>query len=320
MLRLSSFVTLLLASSLLASFGLVWAQTPSQTPSPEDPTFTVGTRLVVLPVSVLDKNGKLVTDLQQKAFKVFENGIEQPIKIFRREDVPISLGIIIDNSGSMREKRQRVENAALDLVRASNPQDEVFIVNFNEDAYLDVPLTSDIKKMEEGVARIDSRGGTAMRDAIDMSMTYLKKEGHRQKKVLLVITDGNDNSSNISLEKLVSRAQQNEVLVYSIGLLNEEERHEARMAKRALDAITRDSGGLAFYPKGPSEVDEIALQVAHEIRNQYTIAYSPTVQQMDGSFRQIKVTVNGPGHPVVRTRTGYYATPDATKKTLSQLH
>ncbi|MBV9771154.1 MAG: VWA domain-containing protein [Bryobacterales bacterium] len=320
MLRLSSFVALLLASFLLASSGLVWAQTPSQTPSPEDPTFTVGTRLVVLPVSVLDKNGKLVTDLQQKAFKVFENGIEQPIKIFRREDVPISLGIIIDNSGSMREKRQRVENAALDLVRASNPQDEVFIVNFNEDAYLDVPLTSDIKKMEEGVARIDSRGGTAMRDAIDMSMTYLKKEGHRQKKVLLVITDGNDNSSNISLEKLVSRAQQNEVLVYSIGLLNEEERHEARMAKRALDAITRDSGGLAFYPKGPSEVDEIALQVAHEIRNQYTIAYSPTVQQMDGSFRQIKVTVNGPGHPVVRTRTGYYATPDATKKTLSQLH
>ena len=102
------------------------------------------------------------------------------------------------------------------------------------------------------MARIDSRGGTAMRDAIDMSMTYLKKEGHRQKKVLLVITDGNDNASNISLEKLVNRAQQNEVLVYSIGLLNEEERREARLAKRALDSITRDSGGLAFYPKGPS--------------------------------------------------------------------
>jgi VWFA-related protein len=274
----------------------------------------------VLPVSVLDKGGKLVTDLQQKSFKVFENGVEQPIKIFRREDVPISLGIIIDNSGSMREKRQRVEAASLDLVKASNPQDEVFIVNFNDDAFLDVPLTSDIKKMEEGVARIDSRGGTAMRDAIDMSMTYLKKEGHRQKKVLLVITDGNDNASNISLEKLVNRAQQNEVLVYSIGLLNEEERREARLAKRALDSITRDSGGLSFYPKGPSEVDAIALQVAHEIRNQYTIAYSPTVPEMDGSFRQIKVTVNGPGHPQVRTRTGYYATPDTSKKALSQLH
>ena len=159
-----------------------------------------------------------------------------------------------------------------------------------------------------------------MREAIDSSMTYLKKEGHRQKKVLLVITDGNDNASTISLEKLVSRAQQSEVLVYAIGLLNEEERREARLAKRALDAISQDSGGLAFYPKGPAEVDAIALQVAHEIRNQYTIAYSPIVQQMDGSFRQIKVTVNGPGHPQVRTRTGYYATPDSSqKKALSQL-
>jgi Ca-activated chloride channel family protein len=316
--RLSSCFTLFL----LASFCLVWSQNPpAQPPASEDPTFRADTRLVVLPVSVLNKDGKLVTDLQQKSFKVFENGVEQPIKIFRREDVPISLGIIIDNSGSMREKRGRVESASLDLVRASNPQDEVFIVNFNDDPFLDVPLTNDIKKMEEGIARIDSRGGTAMRDAIDSSMTYLKKEGHRQKKVLLVITDGNDNASSISLEKLVNRAQQNEVLVYCIGLLNEEERREARLAKRALDSITRDSGGLAFYPKGPAEVDAIALQVAHEIRNQYTIAYSPTVQEMDGSFRLIKVTVNGPGHPQVRTRTGYYATPDTSpKKALSQLH
>jgi len=308
--RLSSFT----ASFLLASLSSVWAQTQPQAATPEEPTFSVGTRLVVLPVSVLDKSGKLVTDLQQKAFKVFENGVEQPIKVFRREDVPISLGIIIDNSGSMREKRQRVEAASLDLVRASNPQDEVFIVNFNDDPYLDVPFTNDIKKMEEGIARIDSRGGTAMRDAISESMDYMRKEGKRQKKVLLVITDGNDNASNVSLEKLVNRAQQNEILVYAIGLLNEEERREARLAKRALDAISHDSGGLAFYPKGASDVDEIALQVAHEIRNQYTIAYSPTVQEMDGSFRQIKVTVNGPGHPVVRTRTGYYATPDSGPK------
>ena len=302
--------------------GLVSAQSTPPPPAaqPEEPTFSVGTRLVVLPVSVLDKSGKLVTDLQQKAFKVFENGTEQPIKIFRREDVPISLGIIVDNSGSMREKRQRVEAASLDLVRASNPQDEVFIVNFNDDPFLDVPFTNDIKKMEEGIARIDSRGGTAMRDAISESMDYMRKEGKRQKKVLLVITDGNDNASTISLEKLVTRAQQNEILVYAIGLLNEEERREARLAKRALDTISRDSGGLAFYPKGASDVDAIALQVAHEIRNQYTIAYSPTVQQMDGSFRQIKVTVDGPGHPMVRTRTGYYATPDSgTKKALSQL-
>ena len=313
-----------LLSSLLLICCCAAAQSPpdkSASSSSEEPTFTVGTRLVVLPVSVVDKGGKLVTNLQEKAFKVYENGVQQPIKIFRREDVPISLGIIIDNSGSMREKRQRVESASLDLVRASNRMDEVFIVNFNDDAYLDVPMTNDIKKMEEGIARIDSRGGTAMRDAISMSMDYLRKEGHRQKKVLLVITDGNDNASSVSLEKLVNRAQQNEVLVYAIGLLNEEERREARLAKRALDSISRDSGGVAFYPKSATEVDALALQVAHEIRNQYTIAYSPTVQEMDGSFRQIKVTVNGPGHPVARTRSGYYATPDAgAKKTLSQIH
>ena len=124
---LSSFLTLFC----LASSYVVWAQNPP--PASDDPTFRADTRLVVLPVSVLNKDGKLVTDLQQKAFKVFENGVEQPIKIFRREDVPISLGIIIDNSGSMREKRQRVETASLDLVKASNPQDEVFIVNFNDD-------------------------------------------------------------------------------------------------------------------------------------------------------------------------------------------
>ena len=316
--RLSS----VLALGWLATCCFLRAQNPApKADSPDEPTFRSDTRLVILPVSVMDRGGKLVTDLQQKAFKVYENGVEQPIKIFRREDVPISLGLIVDNSGSMREKRQKVEAASLDLVRASNPQDQVFVVNFNDDAYLDVPFTSDIKKMEEGIARIDSRGGTAMRDAISMSMDYLRKEGKRQKKVLLVITDGNDNASNVSLEKLVNRAQQNEVLVYAIGLLNEEERREARLAKRALDAISHDSGGLSFYPKGAADVDALALQVAHEIRNQYTIAYSPTVQEMDGSFRQIKVTVSGSGHPTVRTRTGYYATPDTgPKKAVSQVH
>jgi len=300
-------------SSLFLASSLLLAQ--------DSPTFTSDTRLVVLPISVSDHSGKLVTNLPQKAFKVFENGAEQPIKIFKREDVPISLGIIIDNSGSMREKRQKVETASMDLVKASNPQDEVFIVNFNDDAWLDVPFTSDIKKLEDGVAKIDSRGGTAMRDAINLSMDYLKKEG-KKKRVLLVITDGNDNASSISLEKLVNRAQQEEILVYCIGLLSEEEHREARVAKRALDSLTRESGGMAFYPKSAAEVDEITLQVAHEIRNQYTIGYTPTIAAMDGSFRQIKVTVTGPGHPIARTRTGYYATPESnnSKKTVSQLH
>jgi len=315
----------LLSSLLTILLLFCWIATPQTGKPPVNPssgddvTFRADTRLVVLPISVADKNGKLVTDLKQSSFKVFENGIEQPIKVFKREDVPVSLGIIIDNSGSMKEKRQKVEIASLDMVKASNPQDEVFIVNFNDEPWLDVPMTSDIKAMQEGIARIDSRGGTAMRDAISGGIDYLKKQAKRQKKVLLVITDGNDNASTINLERLVSRSQQDEILIFSIGLLNEEERHEARIAKRALDTLARETGGLAFYPKGVADVDQIALQVAHEIRNQYTLAYSPTSPQMDGSFRQIKVTVNGPGHPLVRTRTGYYATPDdSSKKTVSQ--
>jgi len=275
--------------------------------------FRADTRLVVLHASVADKHGKLLTDLKQGAFKVFENGQPQQVKIFRREDVPVSLGIIIDDSGSMMTKRARVEAAALALVRASNPQDEVFIVNFNDDWYLDVPFTDDIRKMEQGIAKIDSRGGTAMRDAISASLDYMREKAKKDKKVLLIITDGNDNASNTSLEKIVSRSNQSETLVYAIGLFTEEEKHEGAKAKRALNELTSTTGGLAFYPKDVSEVQSLAEEIARDIRSQYTIAYTPTAPD-DGSYRQIKVTVDGPGKPVVRTRSGYYATPEIRSK------
>jgi Ca-activated chloride channel homolog len=272
--------------------------------------FRADTRLVVLHASVTDRKGKLITNLDKNAFKVFENGELQQVKIFRREDVPVSLGIIIDDSGSMATKRSRVEAAALAMVRASNSQDEVFIVNFNDDAYLDVPFTNDMHKMEQGLARIDSRGGTAMRDAINMSLDYIKSHAKRDKKVIVVITDGNDNASNVSLEKVVARSNQGDTLVYAIGLFTDEERREAAKARRALKELTSATGGLAFYPKDVNDVQALAVEIAHDIRNQYTIAYSPNIQALDGSYRQIKVTVDGPGKPVVRTRSGYYATPD----------
>lgn len=281
--------------------------------------FHSDTRLVVLHASVTDKKGKLVTNLNQQAFKVFENGQPQQVKIFRREDVPVSLGIIIDDSGSMSTKRSRVEAAALEMVRNSNPQDEVFIVNFNDDAYLDVPFTNDVRKLEQGLARIDSRGGTAMRDAISMSLDYMAKNAKKDKKVLLIITDGNDNASNISLEKVVARANQSDTLIYAIGLFTEEEKHEATKARRALNELCSATGGLAFYPKELAEVQSLAVEVARDIRSQYTIAYTPSIQALDGSYRQIKVTVDAPGKPVVRTRSGYYATPgvDGSKRAAS---
>jgi Ca-activated chloride channel homolog len=303
-----------LAAAQNSTANAVSEKSPQQLADDEVAVFRTDTRLVVLHASVLDKNGKLITTVPQAAFKVTENGQDQPIKLFRREDVPVSMGIIIDNSGSMRDKRSKVAAAALALVKESNPQDEVFIVDFNDAPYLDQPLTNNIKKLEETLDKIDSRGGTAMRDAISLSLDYVKESGKKDKKVLLVVTDGNDNSSDETLEQLVRKAQKSEVLIYCIGLLNEEEPREARAAKRALKALAEASGGLDYYPKDLAEVEKITPEVAKEIRNQYTLAYSPSNQNLDGTFRKIQVTVNGYGRPTVRTRNGYYATPETPAK------
>lgn len=285
----------------------------------QDPVFRSDTRLVVLHATVVDGKGNIVIDLPQSAFKVYENNAEQPIKIFRREDVPVSLGVIVDNSGSMRLRRNKVESAALQMVKASNRLDEVFIVNFNDDAFLDIDFTADVKKMEEGLTRIDARGGTAMYDAISMSIDHLKAKAKRDKKVLMLITDGADTASRTSLEKLVSQTHTTDAVIYAIALLNDEIPREAKKAKRALETITKASGGLCFFPKTLEEVDALALEVAKDIRNQYVIAYSPTVQELDGTFRQIRVTANGPNRPMVRTRSGYYAgSPRAGTKTSFQ--
>jgi Ca-activated chloride channel homolog len=274
-----------------------------------DTVFSAESRLVPLNVTVTDKSGRLVTDLPQSAFQVFENGVQQTIRLFKREDVPVSMGLIIDNSGSMREKRQAVETAALAMVKDSNPQDEVFIVNFNDEAYLDADFTNDTKVLEQGLTKIDSRGGTAMRDAIRLSIDHLKEKAKRDKKVVFVVTDGNDNASKMSLDALVRMAQQNDVLVYAIGLLAEEEKREAGKAKRALGVLVENTGGQVFYPRDVMEVDRIAHEVARDIRNQYTIAYTPSNAALDGTYRQIKLALKAPGNPVARTRSGYYASP-----------
>jgi VWFA-related protein len=148
-----------------------------------------------------------------------------------------------------------------------------------------------------------------MRDAIRTAIEHLKGRNKKDKKVLVVVTDGNDNSSLASLESVMRAAQQSEVLIYSVALLGDETPHEADRAKRALDALAHATGGQVYYPKDVSEIDRIAPQIAHEIRNQYIVTYSPASQEMDGSYRQIRVLVDSPGVANVRTRSGYYATP-----------
>jgi Ca-activated chloride channel family protein len=167
--------------------------------------------------------------------------------------------------------------------------------------------------MEEALDHMETKGGTAMRDAISMSMDYVKEKAKKDKKVLVVVTDGNDNTSNINLEDLMRKAQQSDVLIYSIGILSEEEPRESKKAKRALHDLALASGAMDFYPKDLEEVDREVPEIAHEIRNQYTLAYSPLNAALDGTFRKITVTVNAPGRPNVRSRNGYYANAAANK-------
>ncbi len=262
---------------------------------------------VTLHASVVDDHFRPITDLTKGDFVVFEDGKPQKITSFRNEDIPVALGIVIDNSGSMRDKRPQVNAAALNLVRSSNPQDKVFVVNFSEEYFLDQDYTGSVPKLKDALERIESRGGTALYDAVVASSDHLKKSGALEKKVLLVVTDGEDNASRESLEQSLRRLEEkNGPTVYTIGLLGDE--HEKR-ARRALREMAEDTGGVAFFPKNLDEVQAITTQIAHDIRNQYTIQYKPTTPQSAGGYRTVKVEAQAKGYKKlqVRTRSGYYA-------------
>jgi Ca-activated chloride channel homolog len=286
----------------LVAIALAW---PLVTPA-QQPTFQAETRLVVLQATVKNARGELVTNLERGAFTVYENGKRQPITLFRRDDIPVSLGLLIDNSGSMRTLRSKVEAAALALARASNPQDEIFVLNFNDKARIDVPFTSDVAVLEAGIARVDSIGGTAMRDAIEMAQAYLDEHATRDRKVLLVITDGIDNASVVARATIEKQAEQRDTVIFAIGLFGDEAR--VKPGRQELDQLADKTGGMAYYPADIGQIDAIALEIARQIRNLYTIAYAPLNQSFDGTYRSIRVTVSGPERLSVRTRTGYRAT------------
>jgi VWFA-related protein len=263
---------------------------------------------VLLHASVVDNKQHIVTNLDRSAFTVFEDDKPQNIVSFYHEDIPVAMGIVIDNSGSMREKRNKVNQAALNLVRSSNPRDEVCIVNFNDEYYLDQDFTNDLLKLKEALEKIDARGGTALYDALVASAEHLKRNARRDKKVLFVVTDGEDNASNENLEQAVKQLQEeNGPSVYAIGILGEE--GHRNQARRALEIIAQRTGGIAFFPKTLNEVDEISKTVAHDIRNQYTIGYKPANPRGTGGFRTVRVEAKAKEHGklTVRTKSGYYA-------------
>jgi VWFA-related protein len=277
---------------------------------------------VVLNTTVL-QGTQLVQTLKKENFQVFEDGVKQNIISFQHTDLPVSIGFVVDNSGSMSKKRPAVNKSALDLVEASNPEDEAFVVNFSDEAYIDQEFTSNVTKLRDGLSHIESRGGTALYDAVVASADKLVADAKRPKQVLVLITDGEDNASTLNLDQTIRRVQElSGPVIYSIGLLfgDEMSHAEVRHARRALELLSNETGGIAFFPKSIEQVDEIAAEVARDIRSQYTIGYHSSKPSTQSGFRRVLVTADAPGMSKlsVRTRTGYFPATRVAKKQAPQ--
>ncbi len=297
-----------------------WGRSVPSTPATKRNPYSinVNVNMVVLHAAVLDHKGHMVNGLKADNFRVYEDGALQHLAVFSHADVPVTMGIVIDDSGSMRDKRPSVNAAAYTFVKTSNPFDQVFVVNFNDEYYLDTPgnFAANKQQLKAALDKIDSRGGTALYDAVYASLDHLKLGTH-SKKVLLVITDGEDNASRYTFAQLIRHAEQSNAVIYCIGLLGRERRgglfklHGAgdRHAAKVLKELARATGGQAYFPKSLDQVEATCIKVAHDIRNQYTLAYYPTNTKRDGTYRRVRIELVGPGtkHDIVRTRPGYYA-------------
>jgi VWFA-related protein len=277
---------------------------------------------VVLNATVLEGTN-LVENLTRNDFAIYEDGVKQTLISFQHTDLPVSMGLVVDNSGSMYRKRPSVNKSALDLVEASNPQDEAFVVNFSDEAFIDSDFTSNINTLRDGLSHIDSRGGTALYDAVVASADKLVADAKRPKQVLILITDGEDNASTLNLEQTIARVQQlSGPVIYSIGLLfgDEMSRAEVRHARRALEMLSQETGGMAFFPKSIDQIDQIAAEVARDIRSQYTLGYHSTKPTTVPGFRRVEVTAEskGSGKLTVRTRTGYFPVVRTAKQAASE--
>jgi len=269
---------------------------------------------VLLNCTVVDEKGRIVTDLTPRDFRVWEDGVPERINSVEHEDSPVSMGILVDNSGSMRDKRAAVNEAAMNFLEASNPLDESFIVNFSERAYLDQGFTTSLTALDRGLSHFDPHGTTALYDAVAVSAGELAKYGKNRSQVILIITDGADNASELTLQQAIRRVQNlGGPVVYSIGLTYETPREEAIRARDALETLSGETGGVAYFANSPDDVSRIAAEVAHDIREQYVIDYHSSRPFSLGGYRTVRVEASAPRHGqlFVRTIRGYYAKPEA---------
>jgi Ca-activated chloride channel homolog len=264
--------------------------------------------LVVLPVSVTEK-GSFVPGLTKEDFQVYEDGQPQTITMFDHRDVPVTVGLVLDSSGSMSRNRDEVVKAATDFLDASNPDDQIFVANFNERVSLglppSVPFTSDVAQLKAAVLRGPSAGLTALYDATDLALKHLAF-GTNDKKALVVISDGGDDASHESFRRVLASAQHSNGIIYTIGIISEA---QSDVNPGVLRKLAKATGGEAFFPQSAKDLPAICQEIARGLREQYTIAYVPQNKAHDGSYRTVRVTVHAPGKRglVVRTRAGYFA-------------
>jgi VWFA-related protein len=265
--------------------------------------------MVVLSATAEDHKHVPVSGLGKDNFQVYEDGVLQQIKQFSHEDIPVTVGLVIDNSGSMGTKRADVIAAALAFARSSNPKDQMFVVNFNEKVSFglpdNTPFTDQVDQLELALSRIATHGETALYDALAVALAHLRK-GTRDKKVLIVISDGGDNASQHKLADIMTLAGQPDATIYTIGIFDDQ---DGDRNPSVLKRLAKDTGGEAFLPESLTDVAPICERIAHDIRNQYTIAYASTNKKRDGAYRviQVKASAPGRGQLLVRTRTGYFA-------------
>jgi len=295
----------------LCGFAAPQVAPPSNGRDQENFRISVEVDLVVLQATVRDRAGHTVMELGRRDFEVFEDGRPQPIQLFRHEDSPVTIGLVVDHSGSMREKLGEVTTAARTFVRSSNPEDQMFVVNFNEKVSRGLPgemrFSNSADELGNAIGDAPALGTTALYDAIVEALQGLQKV-ERDKKVLIVISDGGDNASKSSLERVLKMAEQSSAVIYTIGVFDE---GDPDRNPKVLRRLALETGGEAFFPSELSETVEICKRIARDVRDQYTIGYS-SMNVKPGTYHAIRVTARSEGHGKlsVRTRAGYIAGGD----------